>query len=140
MTGIGRTDERRRAPTSDDRACAPCRATRLCRPPGDGRMSPLVETACTPQTVASGHWRIFVIILMYSAFHYAMVSHFFNAKRFYSLKRYITSKAYINVKTLSLRSTQSLQWANSIKNPIMFSRKRLIFNYNQVKDRGVVII
>ena len=26
-----------------------------------------------------------------------------------------------NVKTLSLRSTQSLQWANSIKIPLMFT-------------------
>ena len=28
---------------------------------------------------------------------------------------------YKNVKTLSLRSTQSLQWANSIKIPLMFT-------------------
>mgnify|MGYP001449293740 CR=1 FL=1 len=34
---------------------------------------------------------------------------------------YYSDFLYNNVKTLSLRSTQSLQWANSIKIPLMFT-------------------
>ena len=49
---------------------------------------------------------------------------------------------YNNVKTLSLRSTQSLQWANSIKIPLIYvhvSDLSLLTIYNQVKLRTLKV-